>query len=143
MLPKMKKTPEPKQEGVNKYGDQFTGAEPPGTSQLYEAFAWGEKQRQELHNKALAKGLDVPIGEDVNVSTTTTTGIQIGHMVGLAGIVAVLGLIAMMMRQPAQAPAEPAAQPAPVGDRDYVIRFFDADGNPIKVPNIAERKETK
>ncbi len=31
-------------------------------------------------------------------------------------------------------------QPAPIEDRDYEILFYDADGNPIKVPHVSERR---
>lgn len=95
---------------------------------LYGQFNKRNEWRHTLAKKATYKALDIPEEDDVNINVQKGYGwkeLLVGGAVLLGG-----GLLASNHFQPPQA--------APV-DSAYEVRFFDADGNPITVPNVSER----
>lgn len=107
---------------------------------------WGwwrstQQWQEKLQRKAAHKALDIPDDEMQIKSTTNNTGIGAMGAVGIALAAAVPGLGALavvaplllkQLDQPTKLPPV-VTQPGPV-DSDYVVRFYDADGNPIEVP---------
>lgn len=115
---------------------------------------WRETQKwkDRLSRKMAHKSLDIP-DDDMNITNTTNkTGVGIGGLLGVAAMagipgigVALYALHMLNQAKPPEAPpvqtpvvVAPPVQPGPA-DSDYVVRFWDKDGNPIDVPHLNEK----
>jgi len=118
---------------------------------LWGWWAKNADNREKLDMKVAHKALDIPEDNEVNVSTTT--GMSWKELAVIAasmiGGFAVYNNITnpetpeqpIVIQQPApQQPqvVQPIQQPI---DSEYVIRFFDAEGNEIEVPHISKMKQ--
>jgi hypothetical protein len=101
---------------------------------FFKQIAW----QQKLDKKLAYKALDIPMDDDMQISTTN--GIGWKELAVVAG--ALLGGGWLYCNSQAPAPIAPPAVVAPQVEtinQDYELRFFDADGNLIELPNISER----
>lgn len=121
----------------------FSGNSGLNKDALFGEWLSSNRWRQTLARKATYKALDIP-DEDVEINAQRT-GIGPG---GVAAIVAAatlgpLGMagISLLSEMTDQPPVPPVApQPAPVvsaADANFEIRFFDADGKLIDIPQHA------
>ena len=97
-----------------------------------------EDWTNDLHKKTIHKALDIPMEEDVNVNNS-----RVGLGWKELAVIAATGLGGTWMYQQQQQqtpPALPTQQAEPI-DSSYEVLFFDAEGNPIKVPHISTRPE--
>lgn len=93
---------------------------------------WSDK----LHKKAAHKALDIPEEEMIQANKIGLGGASVAAIAAGAGLLPIAGfLLASYLNKPT--PATPTQPPA--ADSEYEVRFFDADGNPIKVPHISTR----
>jgi len=104
---------------------------------LYGVFQKSEDWRNRLHRKLAHKSLDIADTEDVNVDNS-----RIGMGWKELAVLGALGLGGFHLygKQTSPTPPPTPAQQASPIDSEYEVRFFDAAGNPIDVPNISQRK---
>lgn len=89
----------------------------------------------ELSRRFTKRSLDIPDDEMNNVGNKTGMGWKELAVIGAL----ILGGGALSAHFLGDKAAPPAVV-APV-DSEYEVRFFDADGNPIKVPHVSEAPE--
>lgn len=106
----------------------------PDKKYLYGEFQKNENWQNKLLRKLSFKSLDIADDDvDVNVDKSQTgIGWRELAVIGAIG----LGGLHFWGQQPTSPPVSPAASPA---DSNYVVRFYDKDGNPIDVPNISQK----
>jgi hypothetical protein len=103
--------------------------------------------RDRLSRKATHKALDIPDGDDMNI-TTGMSGKAVAAIAAACGLGPVGAIVAMGLLNAADSPdpATPVVQPPPAvvapdpADSEYDVRFYDADGNLIDVPHISNRE---
>lgn len=101
----------------------------------YKNAAW----RDNLDRRMAHKALDIPDDEAMqNVGNRIGMDWK-GLAVVIAGLLGAGGLTGHFL-QPSPTPASPPAAVAPA-DSAYEVRFYDADGNPIRVPHLSERQQ--
>ena len=111
----------------------------PDKQYLYGKFQEGQDWRSNLHKKLAHKSLDIGLDDEVNVDNSrTATGMGWKELAVIAA--AGLGGTGLFMSLQPQ-PSQPAPQVSPLPDSDYVVRFFDKDGNLIDVPHISKRPQ--
>lgn len=115
----------------NQTADQNNTNDPWAWSLWRNHMTW----KNDLDRKAAHKALGLP--EDMNISADNRrSGLGWKEM----AVLAAAGLGGWHMYNQSQQPPIPqqAIQQGPV-DTEYEVRFYDADGNLIDVPNIAKR----
>jgi len=101
---------------------------------LYGEWLRNSRWRDKVHKQATLKALDMPEDE---MSVSVQQGMTWKELAVIAALVVGIGGVALSLATkpaPAPPPPVPAIQPAEdLADRDYEIRFFDADGKPVNV----------
>ncbi len=112
---------------------------------------WFKNQvwRQKVEEQTVRKALDIP-DNDMNIKTTTNSGIGAAGAVGIAAAAGLPGLALAAASifggsstptptPPATPPVQPPAAVSPA-DSSYDVLFYDKDGNQIVVPHVSQRK---
>lgn len=104
---------------------------------LYSEYLDFERWRNKLHKRLAHKSLDIPLDEDMNV-TNTRVGLGWKEL----AVIAATGLGGFYLWNQTNQPATPT-QPAAVSpnDSEYDVRFYNAEGELIKVPHLDEMKQ--
>lgn len=97
---------------------------------LYGVFNESTQRRQRWHDKAIHKALNLPM-EDDDMQFNQSSGLTVGHLLGIAVIAGVL-FVGASLWKPSE-PAPPMSAPG-VTDTEYDVRFYDREGNLIDVP---------
>lgn len=114
----------------------------PDKGYLYGQFQKGQDWRDRLQRKLAHKAVDIGVDDDVNVDNSQRNS---GFGWKELAVLATGGLGAMYMFSGVQpAPqAVPSENYAPLHDSEYEVRFFDKEGNLIKVPHISQIDESQ
>ncbi len=111
--------------------------------QLYGLFHRSAESRSRLHDMATRKALDLPMDDEVNVTTNTTHNGP--SLWGLAGVMAATLLTGAAVGAGAflfsRSPIE--SRPRAGDVRDFEVRFYDQHGRPIDVPVKSKAKSGK
>lgn len=105
--------------------------------QHYGIFQRSADWRDKLYRRTIHKALDMQLEDDMHVDNSKR---QYGITWKEMAVIGALGLGGFYVynqsnqQQPAQQPA--ALSPA---DSEYEVRFFDADGNPIKIEPLPQK----
>ena len=109
----------------------------PDKDYLYGRYEAGEAWKRQLHKKGAYKALDIA-DDDMGDIHANRIGMTWKELIAVA--VLVVGSIvgtALLVRVDV---AAPASAPTPI-DSEYEVRFFDAQGQPIEVEHISQRKQ--
>jgi hypothetical protein len=106
----------------------------PDKQQLYGNYERSLKWQDDLHRKAAHKALDMADDMGFSQNLNAHSGMTWKELAVLAAALIGGGSLAAYLLSDKQ----PVEQQKPV-DFEYNVRFFDADGNPIKVKHISER----
>lgn len=109
-------------------------------SQLYATFNKSHERREKLADMATRKALDLPVEDDMQITTNTTyqglgrCGSLLLALAMLAsGSGAALGIAGLLgLLNPARQAASPQ-QPATFEPQEFEVTFFAEDGSPIAV----------
>ena len=126
---------------------------------LYGTYLKHEAWKNNLSKKIAHKSLDIPLDDEMNI-TSTKSGMSTAGVLGIAAMVgipplAILGYMLLNKETPQlpplpimpqiqqvvpQAPqVVPQTQTAPVKDRSFQIKFYDKDRKPINVPQLPQK----
>lgn len=96
--------------------------------------------KDQLHRKASHKALGIPEGEDLQVTNANQSQNGLGWKeLAVIGATALGGGALYNNWNWGLGRDNPPAATSPV-DSEYEVRFYDANGNLIEIPNISERK---
>jgi hypothetical protein len=109
--------------------------EEPCKEYLYGRYQRGEDWWNRLHKKAAHKALDIPMDEDLHVNNSRN-GWGWRELLVLGGL-ALAGW--MLYQQQTSTPQPGTPPPQAPADSEYEVRFYDAAGNLIDIPNVAEK----
>jgi hypothetical protein len=108
-------------------------------SQLYATFEKSHERQQKLTDMATRKALDLPLEDDVQITTNTTHhGISwLGAALLSATLLAggggaALGLMSLFGALCPSVPSTPGAH-HPISPQEFKITFWAEDGKPIEV----------
>ncbi len=107
--------------------------------QLYGRFVKSWERREKLADLATRKALDLPMDDEMNITTTNRgVGLLPAAVVSAALLLAgggmTLGLVKLLDRpQPAQVPASGSHVAAPPPSQEFKVTFWAEDGTPLKV----------
>lgn len=109
-----------------------TGNELPDKNYLYGEFQRTQRWRDKLARKLAHKSLDIGDEDEMNVANVRT-GIGWKEL----AVLAATGLGGLWLYNEGQGKSDPSPPPAAAAspvDSEYEVRFFDAKGNPIYLP---------
>lgn len=128
----------------------MTISDEPDKNDLYGQYRKHENWKHALHRRAVHKALDMMPEDDVNIdaSRQSTSGLGwkelavIGAL-GLGGTGLYLNsqqTTSETKTETVQQPAPQPVQPLPDGEQEFEIRFYNADGELVRVPHVSQMK---